>query len=81
MARHKVSADSVHSSRRRQLKACGSAQSPTADLVPFETDVTGDVLIVGALKGKENDLSALAQPRRRRDGVVKSAKDLLVDVQ
>jgi len=60
------------------IESCGPAQSPTAKLVPFETDVAGDVLIVGALEGKEDDLGALAEPRRRRNGVAKSAKDLLL---
>ena len=48
------------------IEGCGPAQSPTADLVPLETDVTGDVLIVGALEGKEDDLVRW----RSREGAV-----------
>jgi hypothetical protein len=56
MARRKVAADSVHSTLNQDetIESCGPAQSPTADLVPFETDVTGDVLIVGT----EQEISA-----------------------
>ena len=45
------------------IKSCSPAESPTADLVPFQTDVTGDVLIVVALESKEDDHGALAQSR------------------